>query len=350
VLRVVLVIAAALAACLAAGRSQEPAPAKKNEPFVKYVETIAGTKVSFEMIPIPGGIYTQGSPDTEKDRTKDEGPQTKVELKPFWMGKCEVTWDEYDLYRTSEETFPPEGEKGRLIRFKFKDAQGNDITRPTPPYTDMTFGYGHDGFPAINVSHFAAMEYCRWLSAKTGKAYRLPTEAEWEYACRAGTTSAYSFGDDPEKLGDYGWFDANADAKPHPVGKKKPNDWGLHDMHGNVAEWCLDGYEPDAYAKRDTSKILTRPLSLQVMARFPNVVRGGSWVDEAKACRSAARKASERDWLRQDPQSPQSIWYLTDADFVGFRVVRAADEQPELVGIRSQVTRLSPYKPEKPKP
>jgi formylglycine-generating enzyme required for sulfatase activity len=350
-MRLSFAVGAIFAGCLsltsiAVGLPQDKSPTgKTTDPFVKYTQTIPETNVKFEMLPIPGGTFLQGSPESEKDRNKDEGPQTKVKIKPFWMGKCEVTWDEYDLFRTSEETHPPEGEKGRLIRFKFKSLTGDEITRPTPPYMDMTFGYGHDNFPVINSSHFAAMEYCRWLSAKTGKHYRLPTEAEWEYACRAGTTTAYSFGDDPSKLPEYGWVDSNADAKPHPVGQKKPNPWGLYDMHGNVAEWCLDGYTADSYAKRDQSKVTVQPVNLQLNARFPNIARGGSWVDEAKVCRSAARMASNKDWLRQDPQSPQSIWYLTDADFVGFRVVRAVEEQKELVGIKSNVTRQSPYKP-----
>ena len=116
-------------------------------------------------------------------------------------------------------------------------------------------------------------------------------------------------------------------------------------MHGNVAEWCIDGYAADAYAKRDRSKPTVQPVNIMLHARFPNIVRGGSWVDEAKQCRSAARMASNKDWLRQDPQSPQSVWYLTDADFVGFRIVRAVEEQKELIGIKSNVTRQSPYKP-----
>lgn len=331
--------------CLSVSIPQDKATSGVSNSFVKYTQDIAGSNVKFDMLPIPGGTYLQGSPANEVERNTDEGPQTKVEIKPFWMGKCEVTWDEFDLYRTSEETHPPEGEKGRLIRFKMRSLNGDEITRPTPPYTDMTFGYGHDSFPVINMSHFAAIEYCRWLSAKTGKAYRLPTEAEWEYACRAGTTTAYSFGDDVSKLGDYAWFDANADTKPHPVGQKKPNPWGLHDMHGNVAEWCVDGYLADAYAKREKEKVLVEPMNLMIHARFPNVVRGGSWVEEAKGCRSAARQGSNKDWIRQDPQSPQSIWYLTDADFVGFRVVRAVDEVKELMHLKSNVTRQSPYKP-----
>lgn len=289
-LRVQFVVSLGLVVCcLSTSIPQDKTPpSKAPAAFTKYTETIPDSNVKFDMLPIPGGTYLQGSPDTEKDRNKDEGPQTKVEIKPFWMGKCEVTWDEYDLFRNNEETHPPEGEKGRLIRFKIKSLTGDEITRPTPPYTDMTFGYGHDNFAVINTSHFAAMEYCRWLSAKTGKNYRLPTEAEWEYACRAGTTTRFSFGDDESKLGDYGWFDGNADSKPHPVGQKKPNPWGLYDMHGNVAEWCLDGYFADIYAKRDPNKVHVNPMSLMTHARFPNVVRGGSWVEEAKGLRSAA--------------------------------------------------------------
>lgn len=344
-LRVVfLVVLISCLSSLSASLPQDKAPAKAGT-FEKYTETVPGSNVKFDMIPIPGGTFLQGSPDNEAGRNKDEGPQTKVELKPFWMGKCEVTWDEYDVFRNSEEHHPPEGEKGRLIRFKFKALDGDEITKPTPPYTDMTFGYGHDGFAAINTSHFAAMEYCRWLSAKTGKMYRLPTEAEWEYACRAGTTTKYSFGDDESKLGEYAWFEGNADSKPHPVGQKKPNPWGLYDMHGNVAEWCLDGYYADTYAKRDKDKVTVQPVNLMVHARFPNIVRGGSWVDEPKGLRSASRQASNKDWIRQDPQSPQSVWYLTDADFVGFRIVRAVEEQKDLVGVKSKVTRQSPYKP-----
>ena len=127
------------------------------------------------------------------------------------------------------------------------------MTRPTPPYADETFGFGRNGQPVICITHHAAMEYCRWLSAKTGKIYRLPTEAEWEYACRAGTKTAYFWGDDPAKLDEYAW-DVNNAEKPMKVGKKKPNPWGLYDMHGNVAEWCLDHYVADAYKPFPTDK------------------------------------------------------------------------------------------------
>jgi formylglycine-generating enzyme required for sulfatase activity len=181
------------------------------------------------------------------------------------------------------------------------------------------------------------MEYCRWLSEKTGKAYRLPTEAEWEWACRAGTTTAYSFGDDPKVLGEYACFGENSDEKTFKVGSKKPNPWGLYDMHGNVAEWCLDEYKKDAYALFPLDKPTVEPVLLPGGIRYPHVVRGGSWADEPPQLRSAARRASEKSWLQRDPQSPKSIWWLTDADMVGIRLVRAVEEQPNLKGIRSKL-------------
>jgi formylglycine-generating enzyme required for sulfatase activity len=178
------------------------------------------------------------------------------------------------------------------------------------------------------------MEYCRWLSAKTGKTYRLPTEAEWEYACRAGTTTPYFFGDDKEKLGDYAWYVENAE-KPQPVGKKKPNPWGLYDIHGNVAEWCFDHYEKDAYGKHGAD----RPVVLPTGKEYPYVARGGSWDDDPEKLRSAARNFSNPEWSVQDPQRPQSIWWHTDATFVGFRVVRPMEEQENLKGFKSPVVK-----------
>jgi len=184
----------------------------------------------------------------------------------------------------------------------------------------MSFGMGKDGFPAISMTQHAANKYCQWLSAKTGHFYRLPTEAEWEYACRAGTTTAYSFGDDPSQLDEYAWYDKNSDGKYQKVGKKKPNPWGLYDMHGNVAEWCLDQYEPNY--ERFASAMSEDPW-VKSTKGYPQDVRGGSWIDEnAALLRSAARRGSDRVWKIQDPQLPKSIWYHTDAQFLGFRIVR----------------------------
>ena len=218
------------------------------------------------------------------------------------------------------------------------EKKADAVTRPTPPYADETFGFGRKGQPVICITHHAAMEYCRWLSAKTGKIYRLPTEAEWEYACRAGTKTAYFWGDDPGKLGDYAWYVENAE-KPQPIGKKKPNPWGLYDIHGNVAEWCLDHYDPEAYKPFAADKPVVGPVVLPDAKEYPYVARGGSWDDDADRLRSAARKASNPEWSVQDPQRPQSIWWHTDATFVGFRIVRPLSEQENLKGLKSQVVK-----------
>jgi formylglycine-generating enzyme required for sulfatase activity len=179
------------------------------------------------------------------------------------------------------------------------------------------------------------MEYCYWLSKKTGKTYRLPTEAEWEYACRAGTTAAYFFGDDSKELARYAWFEENSDDKTHPVGRKTANPWGLYDMTGNAAEWCLDRYVKDAYSSFPSARPSVGPVLLPTAALYPHVARGGSWADRAAACRSAARRGSDPTWNQTDPHG--SIWWVWDADFVGFRVVRAVEEQDDLKGLRSLV-------------
>lgn len=296
-----------------------------------YSETIPGSKVRFQMVAIPGGTFRMGSPVNEAGRNPDEGPQHSVTIRPFWMGMMEITWDEYDLFRKDGPA--SQGENEEAVANK-----ADAITRPTVPYPDETRGYGRDGYPAIGVSHHAAMEYCRWLSGQTGKAYRLPTEAEWEWACRAGTWTVYSFGDNPADLGAHAWTAANSKESTHFVGQKKPNPWGLHDMHGNVAEWCLDQYQKDWYGTLPLDRPALAPVKLPGADRFPHVVRGGSWADAAGRCRSAARRASDPSWNQLDPELPRSVWWLWNADFVGFRVVRAVEEQDELRAIRSKVT------------
>ena len=293
-----------------------------------YTEKI-DAKAEFDMVPIPGGTYLMGSPENEQGRNDNEGPQHPVTVKPFWMAKCEITWDEYDIFWENR----PKGPPPRPDLSKKPDKLPDAITSPTPPYDDPTFGYGKKGFPVIAVTHNAAMEYCRWLSLKTGKAYRLPTEAEWEWACRAGTTT-----DDLTKLDEHAWYEKNSGDMPHPVGKKKPNAWGLHDIHGNVAEWCLDSYQKDFYSTFPKDKLTVMPVRLPTEDRYPNVVRGGSWNDGPEKIRSAIRRASDKTWLKRDPQRPQSIWWMTDADWVGFRVVRAVEEDERLKGVRSKVT------------
>ena len=191
---------------------------------------------------------------------------------------------------------------------------------PTKPYVEMSYGMGRDGYPAISMTQYAARKYTQWLSARTGRFYRLPTEAEWEYACRAGAQTAYHFGDDSKQLGEYAWHEGNSDFKYQKVGTKKPNPWGLYDMHGNVAEWCLDQYASDYYSKF-ADAVGVNPLNRPVEV-YPRVVRGGSWDDTPDQLRASARRASDPDWKIQDPQIPRSSWLHTDAPFLGLRVVR----------------------------
>jgi formylglycine-generating enzyme required for sulfatase activity len=303
-----------------------------------YTETVPGTEVTFAMTPIPGGTFTMGSPQTEPGRNPDEGPQHEVTIRPFWMGTMEVTWDEYDRYLLGNKT------KDQALSSDAPQAaaSADAATHPSVPYMDESHGYGKGKQPAITMTHHAAMEYCRWLSAKTGKTYRLPTEAEWEYACRAGSKTAYSFGDDPKLLGEYAWYFDNSDGGPRLGGKKKPNAWGLYDMHGNVAEYCVDRYDPGFYAQFKPGAPAVAPVLLPNERRYPYVVRGGSWDDDPPLLRSAARRATRKEWSRRDPQIPKSIWWHPEAAFVGFRVVRPVEEQENLKSLRSKISKQSP--------
>ena len=281
-----------------------------------FTNVIPGTKVTYVMVPIRGGEFSIGSPADERGRNADEGPNRKVKVDPFWIGAFEVRWDEYELFM-----YPDDEKKLREVNPSDAtiDKVSDAVTRPSKPYMEMSFGMGKDGYPAISMTQHAANKYCQWLSAKTGHFYRLPTEAEWEFACRAGTTSAYSFGDDASALKDYAWFEENSDFKYQKVGKKKPNPWGLYDIHGNVAEWCLDQYAPD-YSFLGEG-VTANPWN-KATKPYPHVARGGSWDDVPEKLRSAARRGSDPLWKMRDPQLPKSIWWLTDAQFVGFRLVR----------------------------
>lgn len=282
--------------------------------FKNYTQKIGGSPQVYDMVAIPGGEFLMGSPESEKGRRPDEGPQHKVKIEPFWMGKTEVIWDIYDLYAFKNM----EKEMAARHPDPDKSVQKTDAsTRPSPPYVDMSFGMGRSGYPAINMTQYAAIHFCKWLYEKTGIFYRLPTEAEWEYACRAGSKTAYSFGTDESKLDEYAWHRKNSDAAYKKIGLKKPNAFGLHDMHGNVMEWTLDQYIPDYYAKQPAGEKYAPVTEL-----YPTAVRGGSWDDEPADLRSAARTASKPEWKILDPQLPKSEWWMTSASFVGFRVVR----------------------------
>lgn len=308
-----------------------------------YTDLIPRSKdAPLKMVAIKGGEFLFGSPESEDKRTDDEGPQKKVKIEPFWMGETEVTWALYtayyqnDMIRRKDGTLRAAGEKhvvtlkgknrDKALADELKRGDLNNIidvvSQPTPQYMDMFFsGFFNNEmkYPAMCVTQHAASKFCQWLTAQTGHFYRLPTEAEWEYACRAGTTTAFGHGDDIKGLDDYAWHGFNADATYHPVGTKKPNAWGLYDMHGNVAEWVLDGYSEDY--RNSLKDGLTNPWNI-ALTRYPRVTKGGSWDSDQDQCRSAARLASEKAWKDLDPQVPKSIWYHSDGQHVGFRVVR----------------------------
>jgi formylglycine-generating enzyme required for sulfatase activity len=248
----------ALLACLVCLLTSEVDLPSAKQPFSAYTQEIAGTTVAFIMTPIPGN--------------------SKIDS--FWMEEHEVTYEEYILFQdeTMDKAPIPDG-----------------ITRPSPPYIDFTLGMGKTGgFPANSMSQYAAFMYCKWLHKKTGVFYRLPTAAEWEYACQAGATAAYPFGDNAADLSLYGWYSSNSDNRYHAVKQLKPNAWGLYDMLGNMAEWTQDA----------------------------RTLKGGSFRDDAENLRSAAHLPFDKKWNARDPQIPKSKWWNTDAPFIGFRIIR----------------------------
>ena len=232
-----------------------------------YRESIPGTLVTFEMVLVPGGKVTLGG--------------TAADVQPFFVSRTEVTWDLYDVFALGLDRRASSG--------------GADaIARPSSPYGAPDYGWGHAGYPAISVAHSAAQAFCEWLSARTGKTYRLPSEAEWARAADLATGgSQWS----PPQIDAVAWHSANAGARTHPVAARKPDALGLYDLFGNAAEWV-------------------------VTADGQPVVRGGSFRDPAQAVGPRARAAQNPAWNERDPQLPKSRWWLSDGPFVGFRIVR----------------------------
>lgn len=291
--------------------SKEATKSDSQDQLAPYSEVIPESDVSIEMVPIPGGTFLMGSPVEDGN----EGPQRPVKVGPFWMGAYEITWDQYELFVNEELSGVT-----TIKSLNGVDIEVDAISTPTPMYIDMSFGMGKTGYPAVNMTHYAAVMYAKWLSAKTGHFYRLPTEAEWEYAARAGSETAYYFGDDTSQLDTYAWFEENSDGGYAKVGTKQANAWGLYDMFGNVAEWTTDQYFENYHEKLEgepADNPWFKPTSL-----YPRSVRGGSWKDDADEIRTTSRQGSSKIWKQRDPQMPKSIWWLTDAPFVGFRLVR----------------------------
>ena len=332
-LRSWLLIAAASAIGAGVAACQAQADVVAN--LAPFEQKVPDSEIHFKMVPIPGGTFAMGSPEGEKGRKDDEGPQHQVQVEPFFMEEHVVTWAEY-LPFLGMYNSPISKPLLEIPKDKLADA----VTYPTPIYDQEAspklerMGGRGNNYPAVIMSQFAARQYTKWLSKKTGRFYRLPTEAEWEYACRAGTKTAYFFGDDPSKLGDYAWYAENSkesdgDTGYHPIMQKKPNPWGLYDMYGNVTEWCVDQYKADWY-KQFEGKITPASETINwPKTQYPRVLRGGSYISEADECRSAARDKSNKLLNAIDPQIPKSPHWLGDGFFIGFRVVSPVKEPSE---------------------
>lgn len=310
----------------------EPA---KVESFTSFTEKIPGSGASFKMIAIPGGSFKMGSPDNEKFRNPDEGPVREVQVNQFFMGEVEVTWDEYLAF------FAQTSRSGKTGVMAIGPAEDVDaIVGATPPYGQPDQGWGKGKRPAISISYHAAETYCQWLSLKTGKTYRLPTEAEWEYAARGGWETPYFFEGDPRyfmkkkflsskrdttMINRYVVYKENSQAKTQEPSFVLANPFGLKNMLGNVGEFCSDWYAPDAYSK-ECQGVISDPRGPS--AGTEHVVRGGNYQSTAAQVRAASREQTHTEqWLRTDPQSPKSIWWYSDCFYVGFRVVCEFDEK-----------------------
>ena len=287
----------------------------QDDNFQNYNQLISDIDYNIEMVAIDGGIFKMSKSDQEGYEISSR----TVKISPFWMAKYEITWDIFNLFLSREID-------SLQVRKNYKHEINVDVdavSGATTPYVDMSFGMGVEGYPAISMTQLTASKFCEWLTAMTGNYYRLPTEAEWEYAARAGSDSLYHFGNSIDSLSKYAWYKKNSNGKYQKVGQKLPNKFGLHDMHGNVSEWTLDQYNEDGYPNVNDT-IINNPF-IKPTREYPRVVRGGSWNDDAEDLRSYKRIPSEKSWKRRDPQFPQSRWWHTNAQFLGFRIVRPFD-------------------------
>lgn len=274
--------------------------------FVNYKQEVKDELFVFDMVAISGGGFSMGAKANDTARKIDEKPEHTVEVDDFWIGKYEVTWEQYDAFVFGEFS-PAQFKKSSEL----KELGIEAVSGATTPYVDMSFGMGKGNFPAVNMTQYAAIMYCKWLTSKTGVFYRLPTEAEWEYVCKKGKTETTA------NIDKVAWYDENAESAYKKTGTKVANSLGIHDLLGNVSEWVLDAYSDDYYANSPKKNPWNQPSKL-----YPRVTRGGSWKDTATKLCCTARKASNAKWKQRDPQIPKSNWWLTDASFVGFRIVR----------------------------
>ena len=269
-------------------------------------QSVPGTEVTFDLAFVPAGSFLIGSSDNEAGRDDDEGPQRTVRLSAFWMSTTEATYDAFAVFRFRrlDDNIAAPGD----VLF---DADA--ITRPSPPYEDPAHGMGGNGFPVTGMTRLSALRFARWLSEKTGQLYRLPTEAEWEYACKAGGGV----------LAGEPWYENNSGGVYHAAGTASADGLGIHELQGNVAEWVMDSYSADAYASLGEGA--QDPLN-GTPARGRGLVRGGAFDDPLDRLRCAERFPEASAWKARDPQMPKSRWWNTDSPHVGFRLVTPSGE------------------------
>lgn len=319
--------------------------------LTKYVQQIPGTDVQFTMVPVPGGVFEVGADSEQIDEDQPTSTPMRVELPPYWIGECEVTWAEYRVFMELNKRFAqisqlrnmvamsqssgePIGPVLRQYQRLWEAVQAtpqhvDGVTAPTPLYDpSTTYESGDDPqLPAVTMSPYAARQYTKWLSGISGIQYRLPTEAEWEHAARAGGTTPYGAGQDAnsiteETLDQYAWHTDNSDFSSHQVRGKKPNAWGLYDMLGNAAEWVLD--EPRDAEPADKVHALYEAVAWPTQPA-PRIAKGGWWDAEVEDLRVVSRMLSDDDeWKLSDPNFPKSPWWFTEypAGGVGMRIVR----------------------------
>ena len=305
--------------------------------FANFTEFIPGTGVKFDMIAIPADTFTIGSPQDEAFRDEDEGPRRQVALSPYWIGKIEVSWREFEAFY--EATSGEGRSEDQYIAAASADKlEGEDaITGPTPAYGDPSQGWGRGMRPAITMTHHAATVYCEWLTKVTGRKYRLPTEAEWEYAASGGQEGPYFFegtpkdyssqtfmnkifGVDTTTINSYVIYAENGLGYSHPPSVVEPNPFGLIHSLGNVREFTMDWYSPDTYSNYPANELIVDPRGPESGEEY--VIRGGSYNSDAAELRVHDREFTRtRAWMVTDPQMPKSLWWYSDVIDVGFRVV-----------------------------
>lgn len=336
--------------CATSDSSQSDAPAQRStvssEPpqytriltpgvFDDHTQQIADSNQAVDLAAVPGGVFLMGG---------NSSGLHEVELDSFWISKHEITWDQYNLFledsiqdlrrelykvfynvdiETADAVSAPTWTEELLEVLRDADIPADVISIPSPAWGDLSAGMGVSGHPAVNITHYAALMYTKWLTIKTGDFYRLPTEAEWEYACRAGNNENYTsyFA---SQIDQYAWHIGNSNRTYHPVDSKLPNPFGIYNMLGNVAEWTMDQYHEDYFEKLDgepANNPWFKPDQL-----YPRAVRGGSWMDQSEVASCLQRRGSDPSWKRNDPQLPKSLWWHTNAYHVGFRVVKPKNQ------------------------